>query len=174
MSKILLIVAQKGFQTKEYHDPKRVLESAGHTVVTGSIEKGVAISNIGEEVVVDIAIANVDASAYDAVFLIGGPGALAYLDNAETIRIVRDAALHGELLYGAICVSPRILARAGVLSGKHATGWNGDGELPKIFITHGVLYEQQPVVVDGRVITADGPMSGEAFGHAINEFLKER
>ena len=40
MAKILLLIAQEGFQTKEYHDPKRVLLAAGHTVVTASVDSG--------------------------------------------------------------------------------------------------------------------------------------
>ena len=173
MAKILLIIAQEGFQTKEYHDPKHLLEDAGHTIVTGSGKKGVAISNIGEKTVVDISLADISAGDYDAIFVIGGPGALQYLDTPQTMRIIKDAAACEEVLYGAICVSPRILAKAGVLSGKHATGWNGDGELPEIFSANNVIYDQRPVVVDGRVITADGPSSAEAFGRAISDSLKK-
>lgn len=171
MAKILLIIAQEGFQTKEYHDTKRVLENAGHVVITGGVEAGIAISNIGKEAVVDIPLTEVSAGDYDALFIIGGPGALQYLDNAETIRIMKDAAISERKFYGAICISPRILAKAGILVGKHATGWDDDGELAEIFKANGVLYERKPVVIDGNVITADSPMSAEAFGHAIADAL---
>lgn len=174
MSRILLIIAQEGFQTKEYNDPKRILESAGHVVVTGATREGIAISNINEEVVVDVALSKISAEDYDAIFIVGGPGALAYLDNAETIRIMKDAEASEKILYGAICVSPRILAKAGLLSGHRATGWDGDGELSEIFSTNAVTYEQKPVVVDGRIITADGPISADAFGHTIDDSLKNK
>lgn len=173
MAKILLIIAQEGFQTKEYHDTKRVLERVGHVVVTGSVKRGIAISNIGEEVLVDIALEEVSVGDYDALFIIGGPGALQYLDNKETVRIMEEAATSGRIFYGAICISPRILAKAGILTGKHATGWDDDGELSGIFNANGVIYERKPVVTDGNIITANGPMSAEAFGHAINDCLKK-
>lgn len=173
MANILLIIANKGFQTKEYHDPKRVLEDAGHTVITGAMKAGKAFSNIEEEVDVDVELSSVLVEDYDGIFIVGGPGALRDLDNAVTIRVMRDASMHKELLYGAICVSPRILAKAGLLSGKRATGWNGDGELEAIFAAHKVIYEPQSVVVDGRIITADGPLSAEAFGCAIEDSLKK-
>jgi len=172
MAKVLLVIAQDGFQTKEYHDPKRVLLAAGHTVVTGSMETGGAVSNMGEHVSVDVALRDVDAGDYDGVFIVGGSGALKSLDNDETARIVKDAEAHEGMPYGAICISPRILSKAGVLRGKRATGANGDTKLPEIFREAGVSYEPKPVVVDGRTVTADGPSSAVAFGEAIVHLLK--
>lgn len=174
MAKILLIVAQEGFQTREYHDTRRVLERAGHTVATASNEAGIVISNIGEEIVADVSLRDVSASEYDGIFIIGGPGALKYLDNADTVRVMKDALAHEGIYCGAICVAPRILAKAGLLSERRATGWNGDHELSRIFDDHSVIYEQAPVVVDDRIITADGPASAEMFGIAIDESLKNK
>ncbi|OGZ18133.1 MAG: hypothetical protein A2494_00455 [Candidatus Lloydbacteria bacterium RIFOXYC12_FULL_46_25] len=173
MAKILLIVAQEGFQTREYHDTRRVLERAGHTVITASNEAGVAISNVGEEIVADVALRDVSVSEYDGIFIIGGPGALKYLDNADTASVMKDASAHEKIYYGAICIAPRILAKAGLLSERRATGWDGDHELSRIFEKYSVAYESDPVVVDGRIITADGPASAEMFGIAIDESFKE-
>ncbi|MDO8521348.1 MAG: DJ-1/PfpI family protein [bacterium] len=174
MANVLLVIAQKGFQTKEYYDPKRVLEQAGHTVVTASVEKGGAVSNIGEQAPVDIALADVRTGDYDGVFVIGGPGAIKFLDNDETARIMKEAEAREGMPYGAICVSPRILAKAGVLRGKKVTGWNEDGNLEGILKEGGVVYEHEPVVTDGRIVTADGPGSAEEFGKAITRLLRAR
>lgn len=173
MAKVLLIIAQEGFQTKEYHDPKCVLEAAGHTVVTASPDGGMAISNIGEKTPTDLPLREVSVGDYDAVFAIGGPGALRSLDNDETARIMKDAEAREGMPYGAICISPRILAKAGVLKGKKATGWNQDEKLAEIFHKHGVFYERAPTVTDGRVVTGDGPASAEAFGQAILKVLEK-
>lgn len=154
----------------EYADTKRELEAAGHVVITGSAAKGIAFSHMNEEVPVDVALADVKAGDYDAVFAIGGPGALASLDNEETARIFREAKEQG-LSYGAICIAPRILAKAGVLRGLRATGWDEDGKLESIFSNNGVEYFRSPVVIDGRVATADGPVSAKEFGRKINEAL---
>lgn len=167
MSKVLLIIAQDGFQTKEYHDPKRVLLAAGHTVVTASVEKGTAVSNVGEKVPVDLALRDVNVGDYDGIFVIGGPGAMKSLDNDETARIMKDVEVHEGMPYGAICVSPRILSKAGVLRGKKATGWDEDGKLEQRLKSGGAIYERSPVVIDGQVVTADGPASAEEFGRAI-------
>ncbi len=167
MAKILFLIAQEGFQTKEYHDPKRVLEAAGHTIVTASRDGGTATSNIGEKTPVDLALRDVLLGEYDAVFAIGGPGAPKFLDNDEALRIMKEAEARPGMPYGAICISPRILAKSGVLRGKKATGWNGDEKLGELLKEGGAVYEPMPVVVDGRVVTADGPMSAEGFGRAI-------
>lgn len=174
MAKVLLLIAQEGFQTKEYHDPKRVLEEAGHIVVTASISGGIATSNVGEKTPVDLMLRDVNAADYDAVFIVGGPGAIRFLDNDETVRIMKEVLARGSMFYGAICVSPRILSKAGVLQGKKATGWDGDGKLAGIFDSGGAIYERAPVVTDGRVITADGPSSAQEFGRAIALVLKAK
>ena len=75
--------------------------------------------------------------------------------------------------YGAICVSPRILAKAGVLHGKRATGWDEDGKLKYVFEKRDVVYEYAPVVTDGRIVTADGPASAKEFGEAIAAVLSK-
>lgn len=170
MANVLFLVAQDGFQTKEYHDPKRVLAAAGHRVTTASNEAEDAISNMGERIPVEVALRDARGDSYDAVVVVGGPGAPKYLDNPETVRIVREAEAAGKL-HGAICIAPRILAKGGLLEGKRATGWDGDGELAGIFAAHDVAYEHAPVVVDGKTITADGPMSAERFGEAIRDAL---
>ena len=69
--------------------------------------------------------------------------------------------------YGAICISPRILARAGVLEGKNAVGWNKDDEAPDIFKDHGATFVEGAVHVDGNVVTAAGPDAAKDFGRAI-------
>lgn len=171
MAKILLLIAQKGFQSIEYADTKRELEAVGHVVLTGSAAEGTAVSHVGEEVHVDVALRDVKAADYDAIFAIGGPGALSSLDNGDTARIFIEAKAEGTMPYGAICIAPRILASAGVLRGIHATGWNNDGKLESIFSNTGTPYAHLPVVVDGRVVTADGPLSAKAFGKKINEVL---
>jgi len=171
MATILLLIAQKDFQTKEYGDTKHTLEDAGHTVVTGSNERGIAQSNIHEEVTVDVALRDVHATDYDGVFAIGGPGALLSLDNVETVRIMTEAKGNGKMLYGAICIAPRILVKAGLLQGMHITGWDNDGKFGTICENGGAIHELRPVVSDERVITANGPQSAKDFGEAINKAL---
>ena len=164
--KIALVVASEGYQPTEYGVPKKLLEEAGFEVVTVSDIAGEVTASDNTTTQATVALKDFEASSVDGVFYIGGPGALTHLDNQETNRILNEAMIQG-LVYGAICISPRILAKAHVLIGKKATGWNEDGELEQIFAENNVEYISEGVVVDGNSITADGPGSAQKFGEAI-------
>lgn len=168
---VLLLVAQKGFQSKEYFDTKYELEHAGIAVVTVAPPGEEAVSHMGDGVMPDLALSEVKLSDYNGVFAIGGPGALEYLDNEETTRIYKEAQMMGDYPYGAICISPRILAKAGVLTGKRATGWDSDGKLQDIFDSYGVVRVNESVVADGIIVTADGPAAAHDFGKKIVEII---
>lgn len=171
MGEILLLIAHEGFQSKEYHDTRDALERAGHKVVVGSDKEGLAHANTGEEVTVDHVTSTVHALDFDGVFVIGGPGALVHLDNDETVRIMREAKEQGHMPYGAICIAPRILIKAGLVRGLRVTGWDKDGKLETICENGGAMREARPVVVDGRVITGSGPEAAAEFGEAIGAAL---
>ena len=69
--------------------------------------------------------------------------------------------------YGSICIASRILAKAGVLGNKKATGWDGDDKLSAIFTNHAVTYVKETCVVDGNVVTATDPAAAKEFGENI-------
>ena len=174
MAKILLVIASEGYQPLEYDMPKQILIEAGHEVLTVSDQVDVAKTVHGDvSTKVDIILSEVDVNTADALYFIGGPGALEHLDNEISYKLLQIWQASGKL-YGAICISPRILAKAGVLKNKKATGWNGDEKLVEFFSQHGAEYLAESVVVDDGVITADGPYSADKFGEAILEELKKR
>jgi protease I len=167
---ILVIIASNGYQPIEYAIPKKVLEQAGYMVTVASDKSGPAVAADKSTTHVDITLNNVIVEHYAAVIFIGGPGALDCLDNETSYRIIKST-LQEKKVIAAICISPRILAHAGILRGKRATGWDGDGELMQIFKDHGVIYEQRPVVIDGLIITAIGPSAAHEFSTKIVERL---
>lgn len=173
MKKVLLVVAQNDYQPLEYSIPKRMLESASVEVVIVSNMIGIAKSTGNyNSAKVDLSLGDVEVNNFDGLFFIGGSGALEYLDNEISYDLLRTWQKTGKP-YGAICISPRILAKAGVLKGKKVTGWDGDGELENLLLENGVIYINNPVVVDGNVVTADGPSSAEQFGKKILEVLEK-
>jgi protease I len=165
--KVLFVIASHGYQHVEYGVPKKFLEERGVDVVTASDAAGKATGNDGSMVDVDVVLDEVDPAQYDGIFFIGGPGAIEHLNNGQSHRILNETMLQ-EKAYGAICVSPRILAEAHVMTGKKATGWDGDDALAVLFAQHNVTYVRDPVVVDGNVVTANGPDAAQAFAEAIH------
>ena len=169
--RIALVIAHNGYQPIEYGTTKKVLEQAGAQVITVSNNKGFATDKDGKSTKVDMTLEQISLKDYDAIFLIGGPGALDHLDNQVSYTVMREAADNNKP-FGAICIASRILAKAGVLKKKKATGWDGDDKLSSIFAEHGVEYIHQDVVTDGIIITATDPSAAQAFGEAIVTLLQ--
>ncbi len=170
--KVVLVVAPRDFQPTEYAKPKEVLIAAGFQVITVSTTQDQAFGSDGSKVQVDKTLHDLATLDFDGLFIIGGAGAHYYLDKNNKVSTKLHAllkqALEAGKYVGAICYSPRILARAGILQGKKATGWNGDDELQNIFSQYHVIdASHESVVVDGKIITADGPAAAEQFGETI-------
>lgn len=174
MKPVLLVIAHKGFQPMEYFVTKEVVEAAGIEVKTASDGVGTAFSSItADKALINITLDDVVVDNFSGVFFIGGPGAWEFLNNKKSYRIIREAAEKCQV-WGAICISPRILAAAGVLKGRRVTGWNDDSELEEILFEAKAEYVHESVVVDGNLITADGPAAASEFGQAIVELLNTK
>jgi len=170
--KVAMIIAFRDFRDAEYFVPKEILEKAGAKITTVSTKLGTAIGADGGDTEVDLLIENLNPADFDAVVFIGGPGALDYLDNENSYKVVRETIEKNKVL-GSICISTVILAKAGVLSGKRATVWSSplDRGPVKILKENGAIYEDQDVVQDGKIITATGPEAAEEFGKKLVEGL---
>jgi putative intracellular protease/amidase len=167
---IALVVARDGFRAEEYFDVVSTLTGAGINVVTVSDVPGQAKAHDGRTVRVDITVEEVDPHEYDGIFLIGGLGAMQWL-NTQSVYDMMRAAVDANILWGAICISPRILYHADLLEGKKITGWNGDGLLKTVCVDADVVGGS--VAVDGHLITAEGPASAKEFGAAMVKMFRK-
>jgi len=170
--KVVFIVAFRDFRDAEYFIPKEILESGGAEIKTASTKKGLAIGADGGEAEVDFLVSEVKPADFDVVIFVGGPGTLKYLDNEDSYRLARETIAREKIL-ASICISPVILAKAGVLEGKKATVWSSamDKSAIKTLEQNKATYEDNPVVIDGKIITASGPSAAEEFGEKIKELL---
>ena len=171
--KIVMLIAFRDFRDEEYFIPRQIFLAAGvKLLLTASTQNGTAIGADGGEASINLLIKDVNVSDFDGVVFIGGPGTLEYLDNEDSYKIARTAISQDKLL-AAICISPTILAKAGVLEGKKATVWSSpmDKSAVKILEDNGAIYQPESVVMDGKIITADGPAAAEDFGMKIVEVL---
>ncbi len=169
---VLFVIASLDYQPVEYSVPKKLLEQAGFVVTTASNKDSQAVANDGTTTPIDLLLNDVNPTDYDGIIFIGGSGALEHLDNEASYRIL-TAAAQARKLIGAICVATRILAHAGVLKGKRATGWNGDNALPAIYKESDTQYSPNDVVVDELIVTATGPNAAREFGEQIIALLQE-
>ena len=139
---------------------------------TASNKKGIAIGADGGDVKVDLLVSEINPAEFAAVVFIGGSGCLENLDNESSYRVAQETVSQNRVL-ASICISPVILAKAGVLEGKKATVWSSvmDRSPIKILQNNGAIYEDKRVVVEGKIITGNGPEAAEEFGQAIVEVL---
>ncbi len=171
--KIAMIIAFRDFRDEEYFVPKDILEKAGVEIKTVSTQEGTAIGADGGEVEVDLLTSEINIADFDAVVFIGGSGCLKYLDNEDSYRVAKQTLSQNKLV-AAICISPVILAKSRALEGKKATVWSGpmDREPIRILKNYGAIYQDTQVVVDGKIITGNGPAAAKRFAEAIIDILK--
>jgi len=108
-------------------------------------------------------VTEVSIDEYDAVAFIGGPGMAQIVDD-DSLQVLAKRFFNSKKLTAAICVAPVILAKADILKGRNATAWSGVKEkLTEV----GANYIDKKVIVDGHIITADGPEAAREFGKEI-------
>jgi len=164
---VLLVLADRDFQQLEYSWVNTTLTNAGYDV-TVTTPSGHDARSGDVAVRAEVQLAEADPADYVALVLIGGPGVAAHFDDTTLQNCVRSA-VELDKVVGAICLAPVVLARAGVLQGKRATVWKDQrDELERA----GALLQDQPVVVDGRIVTGDGPAASEAFAEALVQALR--
>ena len=168
--KVLIIIAPKNFRDEEFLVPKDILEKADVEVHVASTTKGTAKGMLGVNVDIQIIVDEVDPADYDAVFVVGGSGSQTYLwDNQRVLEIVKEADDLGKIV-SAICISPVVLARAGLLFNKKATVFSTDKTISELKKA-GAKISGAPVEVDGRIITGRGPEATKEFGRKILESI---
>jgi len=169
----VLMLATNGFEQSELFEPRQALLDAGAEVTLASLkpdpitgEKG---GEKGESITPDAVIAEVDARGYDALVLPGGVGNPDKLRmDKRAVEIVREF-VEADKLVAAICHAPWLLIEADVVDGKRATSW------PSVrtdLANAGASVLDEPVVVDGKLITSRKPDDIPAFNRAIIDCLQ--
>jgi protease I len=165
--KVLMVIAPENFRDEEYLEPRRILEGRGCAITVASTRTGPAKGMLGAVVTPDTTLDQVRAADFDAVLFVGGNGAEVLYSDRRAHLLATDAIAGGKPL-AAICVSPTILANAGVLKGRRATVWPGQS---KALIAGGADYTGRPVERDGSIITGAGPDAATRFGEEVARAL---
>lgn len=163
---VYLLLAD-GFEEVEALEPTDILRRGGVDVKTvGICDKRVTGShNITVEA--DISIDDVSAEGMEALILPGGPGHTLIEQNEKAKELIMKAA--SDSILAAICASPSIIGKMGLLEGKKATCFPGYEECLK-----GAALTREKAVKDGNIITARGAGAASEFGFLILAALKGR
>jgi protease I len=166
--KKIAILVDMGFEQSELAEPKKALEGAGAEALVvspkGGKVKGWKDKDWGEEVAVDLVLADARMEDFDGLVLPGGvinPDRLRI--NPEAVRFVK-AFFEGKKPVGAICHGPWTLINAGVVKGRRMTSWpsvRADLE------NAGADWVDQEVVSDDGLVTSRKPDDLPAFNEKI-------
>ena len=154
-----------GFEEIEAIAPVDILRRAGVEVQTVAVEDSsdfLIDGAHGMTIKADVLLSDIVYDDIDAVILPGGMPGTKNLDANADVRQALKYCADNDRLICAICAAPSVLGHLGLLMGKKATCFPGfEREL------HCSVFTGNAVTVDGNIITADGPGSAVAFGHAI-------
>lgn len=170
---VVMVIAPQNFRDEELLVPKQVLEEAGFGTVVASTRMGEARGMLGATVSVEAVLDDIDPTQYEGMVIVGGSGSREHLwENTRLHQLARE--FHSmDKTVGAICLSPVVLARAGLLDGRRATVF-ADAEAISELEKGGASYVQKPVVVSRGVITAEGPKAAREFGAELVRSLEGR
>lgn len=160
----VMVPFAEGFEEVEALTIVDVLRRAGIQVDTVGVVGSVINSAHGIRIMVDKRLSEVTHTDYDAIILPGGnPGYINLGRSTQVIEMVKKFNSQNKLI-GAICASPSILAKEGLLDNKRATIYPGNEKL--------LAYPRdKPVVIDGNIITSQGPGTAMEFALKIVEKL---
>ena len=167
MSRVLVPLAN-GCEELEAVTIIDLLRRAGIEVVVAGLAPGIVKASRGTQLMPDTTLDAALLEDFDMLVLPGGmPGAQHLRDDARVIGLIQKMAAAGRYI-GAICAAPTVLAAAGVLSGKTATGYPGFLEKMNL---NDVTLSAEAVVRDGHVITSRGPGTAIDFALSLVEIL---
>lgn len=160
--KILMILASMNFRDEEYMQPRTEFEQSGSVVMTAS-STAESRGTLGAQIINDLLLQEVDSAKFDGIFFVGGTGCLNFWDDPISKKLTGEF-IESNKPVGAICAAPRLLLHWGFLKNKKMTGWNGDKAIPALAKAGKATYLHEPVVIDGKLLTADGVNSATSAG----------
>jgi len=156
-----------GFEEIEAVTLIDILRRANFDIKAVSVNKSLEVKGAHDiSVIVDDIFDDVNFDNVDAIMLPGGsPGVPNLSTNQKVLDIVKKFYNEDKYLI-AICAAPFVFEKAGILDGKKITcypSWKDMIKSPEIV--------SDPVVVDGKIITAEGVGSAIEMGLKIVEIF---
>ena len=145
------------------------MRRAGIDVVVAGLEPGPVTASRGTVLLPDTVLDQVLEQDFDLIVLPGGLPGADHLARDERLLGMLRRQVQNDRYAAAICAAPRALRAAGLLSGRRATAYPGalEGAADLQLV-------DEPVVVDGPVITSRGPGTAMDFALELIEALEGR
>ena len=168
--RVLMVIPHTQFRDEEFFEPRAILEDGGASVRVASTSVRTCYGMKGGVVNAELAIADAKADEFDALVLCGGSSAPEFLWNDKKLHELATAMSTAGKVIGAICLSTVVLAKAKLLAGKRATVYFLPQAIQELK-TGGATYVMEPLIVQDKLILAEGPDQSSRFGQALRTAL---
>ena len=172
--KRVAILVTDGFEEVELTKPREALDQAGAKTQIVSPKdgkvKGWRLTEWGDEVPVDVPLAQAKADQFDALLLPGG------VINPDKLRMQPEAVAFVKAFFdagkpvAAICHGSWTIIEAGVARGRKIASWPS---LKTDIRNAGAEWVDQEVVRDGNLVSSRKPDDIPAFNQAIIELFSQ-
>ena len=137
-----------------------VLRRAKWEVTTAGVDTGVIVASRGVRLVPDKSWDEIRPADFDILMIPGGAGGVDRLKADERVLAAARSFAKADKWIGAVCAGPLVLQAAGLLAGRRVTCH--PGVTAQLTATPRL---DERVVVDGRLVTSQGP--GTSFEFAL-------
>jgi protease I len=168
--KTLLAFLDDVYEDLELWYPKLRLEEAGHPLRCAAPEIRTYTGKHGYPARSDLLLADARSEDFAGLLIPGGFMPDKLRRDPKVLSLTREFFERGKLV-AFICHGGWIPASARILKGRRATGSLG---IKDDLENAGAIWVDEPVVIDGNLISSRTPRDLAAFGAAMVEFLAMR
>lgn len=168
MAAVVLVPLAQGCEELEAVTIIDLLRRAEIEVVTAGLDGEPVRASRGVTLVPDTDLDKALERDYDMVVLPGGAGGADNLNKDTRIAELLKKMANSGKFTAAICAAPKVLAASGILEGKQATCYPGHIHADN---PHQIKLRDEPIVMDGNIITSRGPGTAMDFALQLIELL---
>lgn len=167
MKKVIMPLAP-GFEEIEALSVVDILRRAGAGVTLAGTVEGPIEGRTSIRVLPDAGLDEALGGSYEMIVLPGGGGGTKRLrEDERVLGALREFDSAGRFI-AAICAAPTVLSLAGVIRGRRVTSHPGSREE---LVKRGEAVSDERVVVDGRLVTSQGPGTALEFAFCLVSLL---
>lgn len=170
MRKVLLAFVDDLYEDLELWYPKLRLEEAGYTTRLAGPTTRTFTGKHGYPAAADLRIDDARGGDFDGLLIPGGFMPDQLRRDSKVLALTREFFEAGKLV-AFICHGGWIPISARILRGRRATGSMG---IKDDLENAGAVWRDEPVVVDGNLISSRTPRDLPPFARAMAEFLATR
>lgn len=162
-----LILVGPEYEDLEVWYPKLRVEEAGYETVIAGIGEQSYQGKHGYPCSVDVHMKDVSAAKMVGLLAPGGWAPDKIRRDRDVLRVVREIHEAGKVI-ATICHGPWILISAGIVKGRRMTSTVG---IRDDLVNAGANWVDEPVVVDGNIVSSRVPRDLPAFGKELVRML---